>query len=704
MGQSNSVKDFIGRFPHLAWPLFDSSLFAPAPGGVDANFLDVSHSLNRIADQIGSPGFPTNDEDVSHPEQNPYGLIHWSSDDPLGDLLLTTFGAYPAPEEIGRDYERFIRENIRPAHYWASQSSEFPAYLLDQTMPTDICGLDLTWDRIPSTESIGFYAGMASAFEDLVNYWNLRAADLNVVFLDPQHTKRLGNLREEHLRFIRQRQNSTEYRETGIHIWSRSQEIVQGLGFDPALVPHFFAIDGTAIIGGNLRPPLHYFKNRTVVASLSEEIGEPVLALQLPDKPFESDDAFSQQHFVVSVKPPFENHDDERTLWTPYLPGLNQWYGRQLRSESLTARVEVEGIGIICPISDESLELSPMNKQALANRLFEFAGIEANQSIPGRIASRLIEQLGGLRGCRVFKIAGVRNLIKEYGPLQEFDRTAATRIIGNRDLEGRLHFSEYESIFLEPREPKKTKLTPEDAFLYLLDKGVFRAGLTLTCSVCELEFWVGLDDLSTQMDCDVCGRRFNISRQLKDRGWTYRRSGLFGRDNNQEGSIPVALTLQQLVANLDSLYDGSLFLTNISLKPVTAKIEPCETDLFVAMQGQDRVQVAVGECKDAGGAITAEDARKMAAVADSFPHEQFESYVIFSKTAPFTPEDIENCRQAQPKNQRFRVIMLSNRELEPNRLYERTSQDYEIRSLTRSLSNMAEVTHAVYFAPRVKSR
>jgi hypothetical protein len=128
-----------------------------------------------------------------------------------------------------------------------------------------------------------------------------------------------------------------------------------------------------------------------------------------------------------------------------------------------------------------------------------------------------------------------------------------------------------------------TKLKPEHAFLYLLDKGVFRVGLTPVCPVCELPFWVELDNVSTQINCELCGSVFKLTGQLKDRAWSYRKSGLFGKENSQEGSIPVALTLQQLDTTVNRSFNGSLLLTNMLLTPSGANIRDCETDLFVAI-------------------------------------------------------------------------------------------------------------------------
>lgn len=46
--------------------------------------------------------------------------------------------------------------------------------------------------------------------------------------------------------------------------------------------------------------------------------------------------------------------------------------------------------------------------------------MKARPSPAGLVSARLIDQMGGLEGCRVFKIAGVRSLIKKYNACREF--------------------------------------------------------------------------------------------------------------------------------------------------------------------------------------------------------------------------------------------------------------------------------------------
>ena len=86
-------------------------------------------------------------------------------------------------------------------------------------------------------------------------------------------------------------------------------------------------------------------------------------------------------------------------------------------------------------------------------------------------------------------------------------------------------------------------------------------------------------------------------------------------------------------------------------------------------------------------------------VADAFPRDHFHTYVIFAKTAPFTQEEIDRCKEAQKGGGRSSIILLSDRELEPYFVYERAAKDFEINSTAISLSDLARTTYQLYFHP-----
>jgi len=157
---------------------------------------------------------------------------------------------------------------------------------------------------------------------------------------------------------------------------------------------------------------------------------------------------------------------------------------------------------------------------------------------------------------------------------------------------------------------------------------------------------------------------------------------------HQEGTIPVVLTLQQI----DSIFMSSLiYSTAMTIAPVTANIEACETD-SVIIGGPDyegRIPLAIGESKS-GDEITEQDVAHLKKVADTLPSKRIAPYIIFSKTAVFAPQ-IERCRGAQDPYHR-RVILLSVRELEPYFVYERTAKEFEIRPSAISLADLASAS------------
>jgi hypothetical protein len=380
----------------------------------------------------------------------------------------------------------------------------------------------------------------------------------------------------------------------------------------------------------------------------------------------------------------------------PFIPELNEFFGREHHLHWYEARAARDGLGIITELSTEHLTLFGVERFSFAKHLFKTFGIAATMRQPGLICDQLIRQMGGLQGCRAFKIAGVRKLIEQFKPTENFTRSAAMDLIRNVDpTTGQPNFSAYENLFLDPRDTEHLK--PDDVFTHLLRQGIFRVGLELKCTSCQLEFWRSLDEVKAQVTCEYCGQSFNTTPQLKDRNWAYRPSGLFGRNDHQEGGVPVALTLQQLDTTLRS--QTIVWLPAMNLEPMTAAIEICETDFVLLTQNfKGRVELVISECKT-NVEITEEDVRKLAKVADAFPPDRIDVFIVFAKTGQFSPAEIERCRAADSETRR-RIILLSERELEPYFIYERAAKEFSMDRYAGSLSDMVEATRDIYFEPK----
>jgi len=232
---------------------------------------------------------------------------------------------------------------------------------------------------------------------------------------------------------------------------------------------------------------------------------------------------------------------------------------------------------------------------------------------------------------------------------------------------------------------------------YLLGRGVFRTGLEFTCPNCELTTWIHLDDVRTKSTCAYCDYTYDVTAQLKDRDWRYRRSGIFGRDDDQLGGVPVALTLQQLSTSLhDRLI---LYSTAVNFSSAGADIEPCESDFVAVVSGvwppESPVQLLFGEAKTSRP-IDENDVRKLGKLADAIPRHLAQSFILFSKTDTFSVDEVRLAKTLNSQYER-RVILWSCDELEPYFLYERSAGKLGQGRYASALKDMANNTHRLWF-------
>jgi len=236
-------------------------------------------------------------------------------------------------------------------------------------------------------------------------------------------------------------------------------------------------------------------------------------------------------------------------------------------------------------------------------------------------------------------------------------------------------------------------------FAYLVDKGLFRLGAELVCPTCRLASWTALDQLRQRLVCDLCGAEYDATRQLISGEFHYRRTGVLGLEKNAQGAVPVALTLQQLAVNIDRLGHKAMYLPSIDVEPKAGSDLPaCEIDFLgiIPAMSQGQAEIVLGECKDEGGQIDVKDVENMRRLADAFPRKRFDVFIVFAKLAPFSDDEVALAKSLNEKYHQ-RVVLLTDRELEPFHLYERTQAETGIVTHGGSLGECARVTSAMYF-------
>lgn len=681
---TKAVTDFIESLPHLKWPDYEKSLFIPRDGGADATLLDVYHPVRHLAQR--PPAQPE--------RQFQAFLLQWSDADSLRDVLAASYGEYPPKETIGKDYLTLFRR-LKPVEV-RLDIEPVPTDAADMLSPLAVTGLELSPSMLSwGHKEPGFYIGSATDLTDLINFWNLRAANIDLVFYDPAFATRLAPIMNDHKEWLQTRPRRDPEWPFHSSLWTKTRDPLPDLqtfgeGFAISVIDNDLWDPNTL-----WKPPVMSFDEQSILGTVTAQFGQPTVTFQLPPKPFFTNFEIHKQKLIASVRPLIQT--SEFILCPPYTPELNEYYGRQIHFDSSKVRSEPEALGVVIDVTKSDLTLRPLDSLQLIKRLFASRSIEATQSEAGKVGHRLIQQMGGLQGCRIFKIPGVRELIRAHGAQDSFTRSGATQTIRGFDPATNVEtFAPHKNLYVQYREPGELK--PDAAFAYLLDKKMFRAGLAFTCPNCALPFWLHLDSLKTMVACEYCDTSFNVMPQLKDRDWKFRRSGLFGRDDHQGGGIPVSIVLQQLETTLHDKIVA--WTTGMNLEQSVPNGWKCESDFVLIVEdNREGPQIVFSETKSRGGEITADDVANLARLADAFEGSSLQPYIIFAKVGSFSDEEIERCKLAQI-TRRFRVIILSDRELEPYFVYERTAVEFDIHSTAINLEDLAVATQSVFFNPR----
>ena len=235
-------------------------------------------------------------------------------------------------------------------------------------------------------------------------------------------------------------------------------------------------------------------------------------------------------------------------------------------------------------------------------------------------------------------------------------------------------------------------------FAYLVAKGLYRIGVDLNCPHCRLDSWIAVDFLEQKIVCDKCGREYDSTRQLVASNWRFRRSGVLGMEKNSQGAVPVALTLQQ-IENTFPAMSGNFYSPSLDVTLIAGTDRPRELDFVWITHGPywrtTKTVVVIGECKDSLP-IDANDFANLQKVADAFPSQRFDVFILLAKLCPFTDDELAHARKLNEGRQP-RVILLTHRELEPYDIFERTKKECVFTLRGHAPEDLALAFAEIYF-------
>lgn len=633
-------------------------------------------------------------------------LVEWSKKDALANLFAIVFGKFPNGLNLKYNYRNAFLKGLKSKRVILNSNESINGKLSQAIHP-----LALTRNRLQEYGSSfwedGIYVGKSGSFADLLTFWNLRSSGLDLQFL-PTDSKRLDSFIRQHLSKLDRIPNRHPNIEDFISIYSRDANTAKtdtgALKTKKRKV--YRCADEIIWNGRNIKPFNYYFDYTQVLGNVDQKFEEYSVSIALPEKPIKRDDRnFDSQDIVVAIDPITEFEYPEHTLKLPFIQELNEFYSRQIVFDPWKLRVEKEGISLIQKASNNVVNLYPMQNIKLIEKIFDFAGIQAEMSQAGKLAYWIIHQMreyDTLEACWVFKIRGVRALIKDLLSKKSIKYKDALIIIGSN------HFDKFKRLFMEQRN--QPELAPQDVWNYLIKKQIFTPALprkqstskikkTFRCSRCGLETKISCRHFLKNWSCGFCGYeqylpQFIVKVFKKDEigAWNFKKSRLFAKDNNQEGAIPVILTLLQFKRIFHK--HNFIYSTSLQLKPKTGN--ECETDIVVLNYGGgDKIEVGIGECKSDRGSIDQTDIDNLKNIRTHFENKGMNCYLIFSKTVDeFTRDEIALFKKLKAEN--IYSILLTNKELEPYEPYEEYRDSHLPRQYAFTLEDMAFNSEYIY--------
>lgn len=653
-----SLNDAFKRYPHLSWPR-------------TAHTPDLIKHDKVLACVDILPLLAYYWEKTYKFKQESHTFVPiWDPADPLNVLLTAIFGRFPSKETLKIDYADNLKRGIYAEEVKIEKDAIVPAALLKKTPPIAFTGRRLR-GRSSSWSHDGVYLGALSDFDDLVNFWNLRAAGMALQFVAKAGAERVDQYLKAWAAALWDEVTKSPDEPKHFAIWSKDREVDDRRLSEvlPADVKQLRChVDTFTWNGFNVRPARHSIESERFLAAIDRREGSaPSITFSLAKKPLPEQlpRPCESQLWGVDVESWSDNGYEGYTLHPPFLPELNETMGRDLTFEPHGLRIGPEKITLIEDLHKEHIHLHPVERNRLWAEILKVAGLESEMSQPGRIAERLIFQMRDLEGTRVFKIPGVRKLVESRDARNGVTRGHATQMIFDKADDGSNSFERHKRLFIEQREHRD--LTTNDVFDFLVKKAILLPGLSLKCPNCTLEYWVPINAIRHNSECEYCGHRHLVALQIKDRGdWRFRLSGLFGREDHQQGAIAVLLALRQLGHLLHHGNESFLYSTALKLKGGGVN---CEADLLALEQDPGgEIRIAVGECKT-NGDITDDDIQRLLAVRGALEKLGMTCFLLFAKTAArFSDEEIARFKGAS--GQGVPLILFTARELDPYEVYE----------------------------------
>lgn len=585
-------------------------------------------------------------------------------------LFKTLFGAFP--EDFSVSYERLFRNNLNPHHLTLTDSHPLPTSdPWDKVSPIRLTVTDLhQYSRGPLHPSRIVFAGDPLDLDSLIDFWNLRAAGNEVLFVALSH---FADFEPPVKDLYKEIDPQAEWKYLPLFFSRHAHDDTKGavVQWLKRLLPSSeWTATAECLCESYWKGPTnrinkyHYYQESESLA------------------PFVDGKLQYQTAFPHWLCPPQRTLEEKRLYVEPSFVGLYRAHdflvdfprdpgieGSLRRWFAGNARVTDGGIAIQRDPSHRDMHIQFPNAHDAIAAIFAHRKLGIKLSEPGHVAKQILVRLGGIGGCRIFKVKAVRETIEllndgKAHSLQEVLKTIGSHLPqGPRDL------------YVESAKPIGSYKAPE--ILELMHRmGMVQQGWRLQCNTCSMWEWYPIADLRGRFVCRWCFAD-NATPQLVGNPnvtFAYRANGLYLSHQKVKGSIPVILSLWRLTQD-GGVFEKSVFTTSIEVWEVqTQQSAVGELDYVVLIPhplGSSDYKLVLGEAR---GQVDYrdDDIKKVRHVADRFGREFVTKHVALTfSTLKDAFADSEKALLRALSQDGYEVIPLTRLDLDPYDLHDR---------------------------------
>lgn len=463
------------------------------------------------------------------------------------------------------------------------------------------------------TSAFAVYILDPKSYYDLVNLWNYRALGWNILAIP------IGELDNEFYKtqIIKQR---AEFLESGALTHHISVLFSRGIDNETAhdYIRKIEKIKAS-FVSGSLSYALHWWRPRfwlqrknlsydkTAPVYLQSDRKQTILSaetekVQLPiiRHPFES-------IYIPHAEPRFVNEifvefDETEGKYAQVLPTLNN---RDLeyiiRGSGYRQWVFSKGSMHFCANEiDQYLSFAVPKASEVFTKWFEDRGYSIRDSAPGKLASQLLRNIGGIYGTNFLSNRGIPAVLSLF----ENGKTVLNTTLDNTINK---HLNDFRELNIQAIK------------LRLLDKRIIEFGAQVQCTFCNKHSFYKVQELSEAVKCRICQNSFQIpTYNPKEIKWAYKGMGPFTQNNKAEGLLCVLMTLRFFRIPMHP----SLVTPHLNFEILRNSIPENEVDLGLFFtkyrHGADPVDVLFCECKTENE-FQRNDIEKLRVLGKQFP-------------------------------------------------------------------------------------